>query len=149
MKIGLIASQFSLQRFIAFGYLVSQCFVTVSRRARAVFSSGAVYIVLRSLATSFISFDATYFRVLRTIWTIQRWCSVLGKAVPMASLRPESPSAQRIRISSTPRFLRPFRTPSQYLLLSFCARYDRFPKQRMLRVYARSHHRGRKSGSRQ
>ena len=37
----------------------------------------------------------------------------------MASRIPVSPSAQMIRMSFTPRFLRPFNTDSQYLELSF------------------------------
>ena len=41
------------------------------------------------------------------------------KAVVMASFIPVSPSAQMIIISCTPRFLRLFRTESQYLELSF------------------------------
>ena len=45
------------------------------------------------------------------------WYSVLGKAVVTASCIPLKPSAQRIIISLTPRFLRSLRTPSQYLAL--------------------------------
>ena len=47
------------------------------------------------------------------------WYSVLGNAAAMASFIPVRPSAQMMRMSSTPRFFSSFKTDSQYLELSF------------------------------
>lgn len=72
--------------------------------------------VFKYVAKGLRSLSATYFKVLRTWWTMQRCYSVFGKAAEMASLIPLSPSAQMIRISFTPLFFSPFKTDS---ILSF------------------------------
>ena len=119
LKIGLITSQFWAQLFMALGYFGSHFSVTRSNWARPCSSLGARYIVFKSAAKAFISLYGTYLRVFLTWCTMHLWYSVSGKAVPMASLIPVNPSAQIIITSFTPRFFSSFRTPSQYLLLSF------------------------------
>ena len=50
---------------------------------------------------------------------MHRCTSAFGNAAPMASTNPVRPSTETIMISSTPRFLISFNTPSQYFALSF------------------------------
>ena len=112
------ASRLSYQCFIELRYLELHFSLTLSSASLAFASSGAWQIVLRSVSKAFLSLSGTYFKLFLTWCTLHHWYSVLGNAVEIASLIPLRPSAQRIRISFTPRFFNSFNTQSQYLALS-------------------------------
>ena len=56
------------------------------------------------------------------------YTSAFGKAVCIASINPDSPSTDAIRISRTPRFFNPLSTFSQYFELSVAP--SQIPKNR-------------------
>lgn len=70
------------------------------------------------MTKAFLSLFGTYFRVFLTWWTMQRWYSVFGNVVGIASFIPVRPSVQIISMSFTPRFFNSFNTDSQYFEIS-------------------------------
>ena len=70
---------------------------------------------LRSFATALRSFQDTYRREPRTMWTMQSWTCVFGKTASIASGKPASPSMEAMRMCWTPRFFSSVSTPSQNL----------------------------------
>lgn len=70
-----------------------------------------------------ISLYDTYFVLLRILMNHALLYSVLGYTADIASRKPGRPSMQVINMSSTPRFLSPFRICSQYFALSFSPMY--------------------------
>ena len=66
LKIGVMASQLRSQLFMAFGYFSPHFALTLSLASSPFFSSGALYMVFRSLAKDFLSLSDTYLSVFLT-----------------------------------------------------------------------------------